>query len=606
MTNLARKTARLEIKSVSEPADSGEGLFEGYAAAYGNVDSYGEVIESGAFGESIAAAAAEGRSIPILFEHDRGLNSHVGAVVSAVEDEHGLKIAASLDGDTPEGAKALRLVRGRRVRGLSVGFLVEDYRIDEGEEGQPQFVITKGDLREISLTVSPANPEATIDSAKSAPARELLQSTEAIPAGEVVRLLAANPTPESLKGSSVSYTPRTVPAPHLLADWERELSAVSAERGELLTLAASNGRGLQNSEAARLRSLDRDLAHVEAERRKAAENVALTNRLKGLDLGSDAPDRDGARGRGAATKSAGSQRIAASVGELRELAADVAGQLHTKAAGDATGVVTSGSLVASSMAPDVVEAAGDRAVTLLEAVGVELTQTPAFSYIRQTSRVNRAAVVPTGEKKPTSDYGFERVDDNLVVIAHLSGGVDQFILSDVTALTAFIEQEMAVGVNQSVEAELVAALNAAPGVGTQPFIEDRLTTVRASLTKLQRLGLAPGVIAMSPEDWERIELSKTSGSGQFVFGSTPVNSIEQSLWGTPVAVTTALNAGEAWLLDSGAARVKSDGKLGIAWHASGEQFEKNEIQLRVEGRYKPAIYRPAGAFKLALAAGSEG
>ena len=55
----------LDSKAVS---DAGE--IEGYASVFGNVDSYGEIVEPGAFVDSLVASKRNGRKIKMLYQHD--------------------------------------------------------------------------------------------------------------------------------------------------------------------------------------------------------------------------------------------------------------------------------------------------------------------------------------------------------------------------------------------------------------------------------------------------------------------------------------------------------------------------------------------------------
>ena len=81
------------------------------------------------------------------------------------EDDHGLFIRAVLD-DTPEGLKAYRLVKSRRINGLSIGFYPIEVSPSE-VDGQAVNAISKLTLAEVSLVLNPANADALITSVKS-------------------------------------------------------------------------------------------------------------------------------------------------------------------------------------------------------------------------------------------------------------------------------------------------------------------------------------------------------------------------------------------------------------------------------------------------------
>jgi HK97 family phage prohead protease len=108
------KHLKFEIKALND-----QGEFEGYAAVKGNVDSYGDIIDHGAFKRTIRAK----RQVPILFMHDPsrpvGLSSHMS------EDDKGLYTRGKLD---IEGNETARLVysglKAGYIDGLSIGFNV--------------------------------------------------------------------------------------------------------------------------------------------------------------------------------------------------------------------------------------------------------------------------------------------------------------------------------------------------------------------------------------------------------------------------------------------------------------------------------------------------
>ena len=60
----------LELKFVENGADLPPGEFKGYGAVFGNTDSHGDVIAAGAFVDTLAERAAEGRkNVPMHVMH---------------------------------------------------------------------------------------------------------------------------------------------------------------------------------------------------------------------------------------------------------------------------------------------------------------------------------------------------------------------------------------------------------------------------------------------------------------------------------------------------------------------------------------------------------
>ena len=122
-------------------------------------------------------------------------------------------------------------------------------------------------------------------------------------------------------------------------------------------------------------------------------------------------------------------------------------------------------------------------------------------------RTNNAAVVAEGAVKPTSVYSVVRVEDKLVVVAHLSEGIPRYWLLDNTALETFVDNELQYGLQTAVEAKVLADVNGTSGIQTQAYATSVLTTLRKGLTKLETAGYTASAIVLHPTDWEGVELA---------------------------------------------------------------------------------------------------
>jgi HK97 family phage prohead protease len=138
---------RLELKSLAE-----DGTFEGFAAAYGNVDTQGNRIEPGAF------KAAEGQQIPLLFAHKT--DEPVGTVT---ETPQGPWVKGKLLLHTVAGREAYTRLKAGLVKALSVGFQLPS---DGFSRKDGIRVITRAVLKEISLVIFGANALAAVAAVK--------------------------------------------------------------------------------------------------------------------------------------------------------------------------------------------------------------------------------------------------------------------------------------------------------------------------------------------------------------------------------------------------------------------------------------------------------
>lgn len=236
-----------------------------------------------------------------------------------------------------------------------------------------------------------------------------------------------------------------------------------------------------------------------------------------------------------------------------------------------------------------------------------------FSFMRQTTRTNNAAPVAAGALKPTSVYGLESVEDSLKVIAHLSEPMNQYDLEDNANLARFIEDELRYGLASAVTAQLLTGdgtgenlegLTVASGTQTQAYVTSPIVTARAALTKLEVVGLTGLAYVLHPSDWADIETATASGSGEFLLqgAGAPIDSIERRLWGVRVVTDVAITAGTGLLIAEDAVELATDGRVKVEWAAAADDFTKNLVRARCEGRFEVALGRPLGVVELDLTA----
>lgn len=150
------------IQSELKAIDSEKGIFEGYASTFGNVDSTGDIIEQGAFGESLKQ-----REPKVLWQHR--MDKPIGKVLEIREDDKGLYVKVKISTTTTLGKDAYELLKDGVIDKLSIGFRIKeaDYNCDTNIR-----TIKEIELFEFSLVTIPANEEAGITRVKSLPETE--------------------------------------------------------------------------------------------------------------------------------------------------------------------------------------------------------------------------------------------------------------------------------------------------------------------------------------------------------------------------------------------------------------------------------------------------
>lgn len=164
-----RKSAPL-VQVKAGPDDGlEEGQFVGYASVFGNKDSYGDIVQPGAFKETLAEWDASKDNLPVLWGHDMGDPfSNIGIVTAAEEDERGLKVTAQLDLENPKAAQVYRLLKQRAVGQMSFAYdVVEGHSVQTEEDGG-YYSLDRLKLYEVSIVPIGANQETEILAVKVA------------------------------------------------------------------------------------------------------------------------------------------------------------------------------------------------------------------------------------------------------------------------------------------------------------------------------------------------------------------------------------------------------------------------------------------------------
>lgn len=164
----------IEVKLASgdDPA-VGEMTFSGYGAVFGNLDSYGDVIQKGAFKDTLREAKKANNWPAMLMQHGGwGMGADdmtpVGIWTSMEEDDIGLKVEGKL-ADTMRGREAyglLKMTPRPAITGMSIGYMAKEFILGTKPD-EPRRTLKKVDLVEVSLVTFPANGKARVQSVKS-------------------------------------------------------------------------------------------------------------------------------------------------------------------------------------------------------------------------------------------------------------------------------------------------------------------------------------------------------------------------------------------------------------------------------------------------------
>jgi uncharacterized protein len=138
-----------------------KGTFEGYASTFGNRDLGGDIVDPGAFANTIKARGARG--VKMLLDHDPRLR--IGAWSEIKEDGTGLFVRGSLFMEKQIGRDTHIDLKGGALDKMSIGYRTKSDAMDGRRRAR---VLKEVDLLEISLVTFPMNERASVTGVKTA------------------------------------------------------------------------------------------------------------------------------------------------------------------------------------------------------------------------------------------------------------------------------------------------------------------------------------------------------------------------------------------------------------------------------------------------------
>lgn len=144
-----------EIKALSD-----EGVIEGYASTFGNVDHGGDKVAAGAFAESLTKTRENGRVVKMLWHHDP--MQPIGVWDELREDAAGLFGKGRLVMGVERAREVHALMKSGAIGGLSIGYRTVKSRPDGNVR-----LLEKLDLHEVSPVTFPMNEAAKLTAVKA-------------------------------------------------------------------------------------------------------------------------------------------------------------------------------------------------------------------------------------------------------------------------------------------------------------------------------------------------------------------------------------------------------------------------------------------------------
>ena len=153
---------RVEVKASGE-----DGILhiKAYALAFGNIDSWGDIIMPGACDDFLKSEDAD--RMALCYQHDRRIV--IGKITDKGVDEYGMWIEADIL-PTTSGKDAAILLKSGAVKEFSIGYRADKYHYEKREDYEYDIRIQDAiTVYEVSPVTTAANRAAILVSAKSDP-----------------------------------------------------------------------------------------------------------------------------------------------------------------------------------------------------------------------------------------------------------------------------------------------------------------------------------------------------------------------------------------------------------------------------------------------------
>jgi HK97 family phage major capsid protein len=230
-------------------------------------------------------------------------------------------------------------------------------------------------------------------------------------------------------------------------------------------------------------------------------------------------------------------------------------------------------------------------------------------FLRQSVATQNAAPVAAGALKPTSVYTVERIEQPVTTVAHITEPLDRALLSDQAELTAFLDNQLRLGVLLAEENQIINGNGTPPnlkgilntaGILTQARgTDNNVVAIYKAITLLRQSFFEPTAIVLNPTQWQNIRVTQDA-NGNFMTAPL-IEADPDRLFGFPVITSPVISAGTglvgafdvgAQVWDREEARVTFT-ESGALAAGSTELFSRNQIVFRAEERLSFGTIRPS-------------
>lgn len=235
------------------------------------------------------------------------------------------------------------------------------------------------------------------------------------------------------------------------------------------------------------------------------------------------------------------------------------------------------------------------------------TTSNAIEFVKENVFTNAASPVAETISKPESALTFTIDYENVRTVAHWIPAAKQ-VLDDFAGLQAYINQRLIEGLKDEEDNQILTGDGAGAHLagmilnsgtydtGRNVAGDTYIDKLNHAISQIEDANLEATGIVLSATDWRKIQLIKedsaAANTGKYLLGG-PVGNATPTLWGLPVATTTAMPTGKFFV---GAFERytalwdRMDARVDVSTEHA-EFFIRNMVAIRAEERLALTIYR---------------
>jgi len=272
-------------------------------------------------------------------------------------------------------------------------------------------------------------------------------------------------------------------------------------------------------------------------------------------------------------------------------------------------IINSGNDTSRHSVIDGVQGSTFRRLTVMPTIDQGATDSNIVYFPRETTWTNTADGQGTeGSAKNESTLVIEEQNEAVITIAHFIP-VSKQALDDSSFLASYLDRRMAHGVNNAIEAQVIAGLS---GSGQLSGWVDGNRTVTSPTGTGNIFGLAnkmkqeiesadyePAFFYMNPVDFSAMEtIQRGAGDAAYVAASGALNYVNNGmtmlLWGLPVVKSNNVVVGTIWCKARESDMfVQREGTVVEMFEQDSDNVQKNKVTVRAEARGALLTFAPA-------------